>query len=88
MVETVEQIEPTERQRPAHTPPGEVAVALRALAFSTSDAAQDAYHRVLFAVGNDHADSYFPVVLDAVCVFSARSSQLGRGWPAREHLMS
>ncbi len=67
MLETVDQIELSERQRPAHALPGEVAAALRALAFATSDnAAEDAYHRVLYAVGNDHAGSYFPIVLDAV----------------------
>ena len=67
MLKTVDQIELSRRQRPAGGPPGEVAAALRALAFATSDAAaQDAYHRVLWAVGNDHGGSYFPIVLDAV----------------------
>jgi hypothetical protein len=67
MLETVDQIDSSGRQRPADGHPGEVAAALRALAFATSDdAGQDAYHRVLFAVGNDHRGTYFPIVLDAV----------------------
>src|SRR5262245_50977316 len=67
MLETVDQIELSQRQRPPAGRPGEVAAALRDLAFATSeDGAQAAYHRVLFAVGNDHRGSYFPIVLDAV----------------------
>jgi hypothetical protein len=67
MLETVDQIESSTRQRPADARTGDLAAALRALAFATSDhAAQDAYHRVLFAVGNDHRGSYFPIVLDAI----------------------
>lgn len=67
MLDTVDQIESSTRQRPPDARSGEVAAALRALAFATSDgAAEDAYHRVLFAVGNDHRGSYFPIVLDAV----------------------
>jgi hypothetical protein len=67
MLETVDQIESSRRQKPADGRPGEIAAALRALASAASDdAAQSAYHRVLFAVGNDHAGSYFPIVLDAV----------------------
>jgi len=67
MLDTVDQIESSRRQRPADARPGEIAAALRALAFASSDdAAQSAYHRVLFAIGNDHAGSYFPIVLDAV----------------------
>jgi len=67
MLETVDQIESSRRQRPSDGRPGDIAAALRALAFAASDdAAQSAYHRVLFAVGNDHAGSYFPIVLDAV----------------------
>jgi hypothetical protein len=67
MLEKVDQIESSARQRPADGRAGEVPAALRALAFATSDdAAQRAYHRVLSAVGNDHRGSYFPIVLDAV----------------------
>lgn len=67
MLETIDQVEFSRRQRPANAPPGEVAAALRALAFAVSDAdADQAYHRVLYSVGNDHSGSYFPIVLDIV----------------------
>jgi hypothetical protein len=67
MLETVDRIEFSRRQRPSHAVPGETSAALKALAFAESDAAAErAYHRVLFAVGNDHCGSYFPIVLDAI----------------------
>jgi hypothetical protein len=67
MLENVDQIELSGRQKPRYAKPGEIAAALRALAFAESDdAAQVAYHRFLSAVGNDHDGSYFPVVLDAI----------------------
>jgi hypothetical protein len=67
MLETVHQVELSRRQRPRDSRPGEVAAALTALAFAESDGdASEAYHRFLFAVGNDHRGSYFPIVLDAV----------------------
>jgi hypothetical protein len=67
VLETVDQLDSSPRQRPPGERPGEVAAALRMLAFAASDRiAEEAYHRVLFAVGNDHAGSYFPIVLDVV----------------------
>src|SRR5213592_3201449 len=67
MLDTVDQIESSRRQKPEGGRPGEIAGALRALAFAESDDdAQSAYSRLLFAVGNNHAGSYFPIVLDAV----------------------
>ena len=67
MLETVVQVELSTRQRPRDLRSGEVAAALNALAFADSDgAATEAYHRFLFAVGNDHRGSYFPIVLDTV----------------------
>jgi hypothetical protein len=67
MLDTVDHIESSPRQRPPDGRPGEIAAALRALAFAASDdAAERAYHRVLFAIGNDHCGSYFPIALDAV----------------------
>jgi len=70
MLDTVDRIELSQRQRPANGQPGDVAAALKALAFAASEeAAQAAYHRMLYAVGNDHRGSYFPIVLDAVPFF-------------------
>lgn len=67
MLKTVDQIDSSQRQKPPDGRPGAIAAALRDLASAPSDdAAERAYHRVLFAVGNDHAGSYFPIVLDAV----------------------
>ena len=85
VLETVDLIDSSRRQRPADGRQGAVAGALRAFAFATSDdAAQDAYHRVLWAVGNNHRGSFFPIVLDAVPFF-ARSSRPARHGPARGH---
>ena len=67
MLDSVDQIELSRRQRPREGRSGEVAAALRALAFAASEEdAEVAYHRVLFAVGNNHRGSYFPIVLDAI----------------------
>ncbi|HBL26345.1 MAG TPA: hypothetical protein DD490_05870, partial [Acidobacteria bacterium] len=67
MLDSVDQIELSRRQRPREGRSGEVAAALRALAFAASEEdAEVAYHRVLFAVGNNHGGSYFPIVLDAI----------------------
>ena len=45
----------------------DVPKALLALATAVErDEASRAYHRLLFAVGNNHAGTYFPVVLDAL----------------------
>ncbi len=45
---------------------GEVVAALRGLAAASPDTGWDASSRVLFAVGNNHAGSYYPVVLKVV----------------------
>ncbi len=52
--------------RPPWTAPGEVAAALRALADPSDLDRQGPYHRVLYALGNDHAGTYFPVAVPAV----------------------
>jgi hypothetical protein len=45
----------------------EVPSALRALAVASSDAdSWDAYNRLLYATGNNHAGTYYPVALDVV----------------------
>lgn len=67
MLATVDQLELSRLQRPPGCRPGELAEALRALAFATSkDAARAAYHRVLYAVGNNHCGTYFPIVLEVI----------------------
>ncbi len=45
---------------------GEVPAAIRALADGSDLDRQRAYHRLLYALGNDHAGTYYPVVLPAI----------------------
>ncbi|MCL2778712.1 MAG: hypothetical protein FWD73_11975 [Polyangiaceae bacterium] len=52
--------------QPAWNSPGEVPSALRALANPNDLDRLRAYHRLLYALGNDHAGTYFPVVLPAI----------------------
>src|SRR4051794_16343949 len=51
---------------PSSNKPGEVAQALEALAHCTEANHQDVYHRLLSATGNNHAGSYYPVVVPAI----------------------
>jgi hypothetical protein len=43
-----------------------VANALRALSVASSDGSDEAYSRMLYALGNNHAGTYYPVALAAV----------------------
>lgn len=52
--------------QPSWNKPGEIAAALRALADPADADRQRPYHRLLYALGNDHAGTYFPVVLEAI----------------------
>jgi hypothetical protein len=53
--------------QPRWNRPGEVPAALRALATASGDDdSWNAYHRVLYATGNNHAGTYYPVVLNVV----------------------
>jgi hypothetical protein len=56
--------------QPPENEPGTLADAFRALiAASNEPQSDEAYQRVLWAVGNDHAGTYFPVVLPAISTF-------------------
>ena len=67
MLETLDSVDWDSLPQPPTNPKGEVPAALRALAIVSSRIeAKDAYDRVLFAVGNNHAGTYFPVVLEVV----------------------
>ena len=44
----------------------EVGASLRALAVASPDTSQEAYSRMLYALGNNHAGTYYPVALAAV----------------------
>ncbi|MDC3954048.1 hypothetical protein [Polyangium jinanense] len=53
--------------QPEWNDPNEVPSALRALSSCTSEEeALRAYHKFLYAVGNNHSGSYYPVVLPAL----------------------
>jgi hypothetical protein len=52
--------------QPPWNAPGEVPAALRALADPSDLDRGRAYHRVLYALGNDHAGTYFPVAVPAI----------------------
>lgn len=52
--------------QPSWNAPTEVASAIRALAATTDVDDFSAYNRVLYALGNNHAGTYFPIVLPAV----------------------
>ncbi len=52
--------------QPSWNKQGEVAEALRDLALASLETGQEAYSRLLYAVGNDHAGTYYPVVVTVV----------------------
>lgn len=52
--------------QPARNAVDAVPAAIRALADGTDQDRRRAYHRLLYALGNDHAGTCFPVVLPAV----------------------
>src|SRR5262245_62128713 len=67
MLEGLDQIPWPSLPQPAWNGPQEVPEALRALGHVTDGkAARAAYDRVLYALGNNHSGSYYPVVLSAV----------------------
>ncbi len=53
--------------QPPENEPGTVADAFRTLLAASNESQSDeAYQRVLWAVGNDHGGTYFPVVLPVI----------------------
>jgi hypothetical protein len=53
--------------QPEWNRPGAVPAALLAIASASSDSeARSAYNRLLFATGNNHAGTYYPVVLEVI----------------------
>src|SRR6478609_8661989 len=66
MLEGLDQAPWGEYAQPEGNFPGDVANALRALAATRALDDLRAYHRVLFALGNNHAGTYFPVVVPAI----------------------
>jgi hypothetical protein len=66
-------------QPPANTE-RTVPEAIRCLATTTAASSQDAYHRLLYAIGNNHAGTYYPVAL-AVVPFLAEILKSGSALP-------
>jgi hypothetical protein len=52
--------------QPSWNAKDEVAQAIRSLALATEETGSAAYSRMLYAIGNNHAGTYFPVVLALV----------------------
>lgn len=67
MLEGVDVVPWTSLPQPESNRSDAVPCALRRLGAATSEQqANKAYHQFLFAIGNNHAGSYYPVVLEAV----------------------
>ncbi|RKG92733.1 hypothetical protein [Corallococcus terminator] len=66
MLEGLEHIRWDQEVQPSWNTPDEVPQALRALAAATPETGDAVYSRVLYALGNNHAGTYFPVVLAVV----------------------
>ena len=62
----LEQVRWDEFAQPHWNARDEVPSALRALADTTKSDDSTAYHRLLYAVGNNHSGTYFPVVLPTI----------------------
>jgi hypothetical protein len=67
MLETISVVKWSELPQPKFNSPDEIPAALRGMIRVKSETeAQSAYHRVLSALGNDHAGTYYPVAIHAV----------------------
>ena len=66
MLESLDAIAWAALPQPTSSPTA-VPLAIRAIGLATTDDdASAAYHRFLFAVGNNHAGTYYPVVLETI----------------------
>jgi hypothetical protein len=78
MLEGLNEVPWSSLAQPTWNRPGSAEGALRRLAFAASEKeAMDAYHDFLYAVGNDHAGTYYPIVL-ATLPFLGEILQSGR----------
>jgi hypothetical protein len=67
MLEALDQVDWDGLAQPPTNVRGAVPASLRVLAVVASQSdAEDAYHRVLFAFGNNHSGTYYPVAVSAV----------------------
>lgn len=67
MLEGVKNVAWQDLAQPSWNRTGEPGAALQALeAVETEEQAQDAYNRLLYAVGNNHAGTYYPALLQVL----------------------
>ena len=66
MLSELKQVRWDEFPQPSWNGPEEVPCALRALADTTQNDDYTSYHRLLYAIGNNHAGTYFPVALAVI----------------------
>lgn len=66
MLERLAEVDWSREAQPTWNAPDEIVRALRAIAEATAESRDDAYSRMLYALGNNHAGTYFPIVLQVV----------------------
>jgi hypothetical protein len=66
MLNGVENVRWDLETQPSSNTKDDVADALRALSLASPETGQKAYSRMLYALGNNHAGTYYPVVLAAM----------------------
>lgn len=69
MLKGLDEVDWASYAQPAWNTVDDVPRAIRALADGADLDRQRAYHRMLYALGNEHAGTYFPVVLPAIAFF-------------------
>jgi hypothetical protein len=69
MLEGLENVRWDLEAQPPSNAMSEIANALRALSVASPETSDEAYSRMLYALGNNHAGTYYPVVLAAVPFF-------------------
>jgi hypothetical protein len=90
VIEQVTEVDWSAYPGPTYYRPSDVPASLRALAAATDEAtARDAYHRVLYAIGNDHAGSLYTAAVPALpfVVEIARHGARWARWGALEVLV-
>jgi hypothetical protein len=81
MLENLLKVDWSELSQPEWNQPGAIPDALRELAAAADeDAARNSYNRVLFALGNNHAGTYYPAAVVAV-PFLGEILEHGADWP-------
>ena len=65
-LDELDRVEWMHEKQPPWNEEGEVASALRDLALASPETGERAYSRMLYALGNNHAGTYYPVVVTVV----------------------